>query len=89
MTWKDDIKKSETNLPPEVEEAIKVAVKTVALGFKKLSDDRLYSLLGPSRSTKGLKNYANTTELVNEYMDKFRENLVNANKKTWDGTKGD
>jgi hypothetical protein len=86
MSWKNEIKKNEANLPPEVNEAIKEAVKTVMAGFNGLSDDRLYSLLGPSRSTKGDKNYATPTELVLEYMDKFRENLINANKMTWNGT---
>ena len=86
MSWKNEIKKNEANLPPEVNEAIKEAVKIVMAGFNGLSDDRLYSLLGPSRSTKGAKNYATPTELVLEYIDKFRENLINANKMTWNGT---
>ena len=85
MTWKDEIKKSETDLPPEVNKLIKEAVKIVASSFKGLSDDRLYSLLGPSRSTKGDKNYASPTELVLEYVDKFRDNLLASHKKTWDG----
>ena len=87
MTWKDEIRKNETDLPPEVQNAIKEAVKAVASSFKGLRDDRIYSLLGSSRSTKGLKNYASAAELVNDYVDKLREHLIDANKKTWDGTK--
>ena len=93
MNWKDAIKKNEsefledTNLPSEVQEAIRVAVSTVAKNLLKLKDDRIYSILGASRSNKGSKNYATPNELINEYVDNMRNNLINITKKRYGGKK--